>query len=474
MLSSILETAPTEVVLRILDYVTAADEDRLLQTCRHLKILILVCKYGETVFTFVPSMNSRLFNIVLHQFPFLLNASQVSYRLSLLLGEFTNLVNVPYVILAGGSVSMAVDPSVSDDYLMDSSTDLDIFLYGDPQQKSSALQYIKDILEPYGPIFNLRSNVIDVLIKGKRVIQLVLADNRTRHPYDVISQFDLGFVQFFYDGKGVYGTNVALSALMTRITIMTPSAKHIQRERWDKTIKKGFTIKGDVKIEDTNDFVVKNRYFVQCVKRDFDNGTLDNYMLNAFPKRLDIEHIMSRMKAWKGLENIYGMITHNRYSHYTDFVDEKTFDFELERIGNHVGRLRGYDFKQSKSNIRIRSCILTVVGCSEEPYDTNRIYVLESPFSQCRKAFIAALESKGFPLSTRERLYENEWMTLVLRTKVIQNMFENVVHRKLQIGDQIVVEAIPKYWREEPRRRLPGRQYPSYLSFHVTKVVLLS
>ena len=462
---------PNEIILKILELVNPSDEFTLIKTNRYFKNVILLCKYPKKTFSFVPSMNGWLFDIVAHNFPCILQSQYIHERLRFLLGEFQSILTVHNVVLAGGSLVLALDPMVSEENILNSKTDLDFFIYGDHNEKSDTLKNIKEILDPYGPLYNCRGNVIDVLIKGKRMIQLIISDNRTYHPYQVVNQFDLSYVQFFYDGKRIYGTNVAVFALMSRIVVVNSSMKQIRKDRWEKTLAKGF----DITLEPTTmemvnpePITIKNKYFISCVKRDLDRDELSEDLLDSFDKTINVEDYMTRIKSWKLM---YGGMNGAGCCDYKHFL--KDVRFEVDE-GRECYRLKEYRLMKDGNEIEIRSCHLIVANVMTTEYG-ERFSVLESDFSRCRKEIIDVLAEKGFPVTQRERTYENEWLNFPnVKNVPILDIFENVVGRRLRVGDAIIVEVTPRYYKERPlNRRQPINTTKAYLSFRVKRIILL-
>ena len=101
--------------------------------------------------------------------------------------------------------------------------------------------------------------------------------------------------------------------------------------------------------------------------------------------------------------------------------------------------------------IEIRSGPLVVANIDNTLSDRGRFSVLESDFSQCRKAIINVLAEKGYHVTQRERIYENEWLNFPDVTNVpIVDILENtLVDRRLREGDVIIVEIVPRYYREK-------------------------
>ena len=96
-------------------------------------------------------MSAWLFDVIAYKFPFILQSQHIHERLRFLLGDFQSILTVHNVVLAGGSLVLALDPMVSNENVFNSKTYLDFFMYGDhnDNEKSETLRKIKDMLDAY-------------------------------------------------------------------------------------------------------------------------------------------------------------------------------------------------------------------------------------------------------------------------------------------------------------------------------------
>ena len=219
-----ISTLPIEILLKILGHIGSDPvvEDRLIKTCRMLKNAILLYNRSRCN-VYSPAIvykSSYLFDLQYHPLPWMLSGKDIIHRLFILGGSLLETIaSVENVVLAGGSVALALDSRVSIEDLEKSKTDLDFFLYGIRQQQTVALSSILQVLAANKPFYQKRNNVVDVFIPGfPRMIQLVLASEC--HPYDIVSAFDFGYLQTYYDGTSVYASNLAIVALRERSTIL--------------------------------------------------------------------------------------------------------------------------------------------------------------------------------------------------------------------------------------------------------------
>lgn len=117
--------------------------------------------------------------------------------------------------------------------------DIDLFFYGSVQSKLNTLNKIFNNLDmnQYNYIFGYIGSVIYIFIQGvPRIIQLIMT-NKSK-PEEIIDTFDLSCVQFYSDGKKIYGTEKSITQLDTGEVEFTET--HKIQSRLVKYLEKGY------------------------------------------------------------------------------------------------------------------------------------------------------------------------------------------------------------------------------------------
>lgn len=148
------------------------------------------------------------------------------------------------VVIAGGSISKCLDPSYNPKKMH--GADIDIFVYGSSsaecaQAVDRVIDWFNTGTEPQNRVYYaVKSSVVNIYLTGRaRTLQVISANNA--NPYDVLSGFDLAYLQCAIDDKRVYMTAGALEAFRSRVTTMACPAK-CKPDRMMKALYYGFDL----------------------------------------------------------------------------------------------------------------------------------------------------------------------------------------------------------------------------------------
>lgn len=275
---------------RITSYCSTLDVHNLIKSCYRFKEFILLEKYQNKSIKYIHDVEPYVFNLNVRNYDYISNIQERNRKLGVLVKDFEKLLDIPNCILSGGSVVSCLDSKISCDDVKNSKQDLDFFLYGSSESITIALKKCIEILDDLSPLYCIRSNCIDVLISGKRNIQIIVTNDE--NPYNVVSNFDFAYCQSYVENKTFYSVNIALSSFRYRKTYCCKN--EISRDRLDKVRKKGFEIDVDdnVEIQEISKITSVNRFVLNKVKIEVDSENLcdeTNELLKSdmFKRKLD-------------------------------------------------------------------------------------------------------------------------------------------------------------------------------------------
>jgi hypothetical protein len=467
-----------DVLLNILNFVDPKTENALICTAHSLKETILLQKrrYNNYYYSCLPNKNAYVFNLFQRSYQWLPSIENIQKRLSLVLEDFFPLAKIHHVILAGGSLLTVLDNRIAEDGLQKNPTDLDFFIYGEKEQKIEALNQICKFLTPFSPKYYVRNNVVDIFIKNKRHVQLVLID--VLHPYEIVTGFDLGYVQFFFDGVGLYGTHLGLIALCDHSTIAI--AGQLSRDRHEKAIKKGFQILEQqhvIQLLETSDILKRSRFFVSCIRRVVDelDGWTDPAILSTLHDELNVNDLIDKSIPWHGT---YGTtFTFSRF--YGDTIPENMQLGEERNIGVISSVSLVYP---NGSPFIIMSCPLRVKYRDDIEYDTTgRKYTkitpssLDSYLNHVKTTMVGKLIAKYPDYRTRiTNTASEDDRTIRLKDakdKITVDRFSVSYEKEIVPGDTIVCEIDFKLYFTISRRK---RQLEAkFFVCQVRKIIVL-
>lgn len=481
---------PNEILLYIIDYIDDTEtEDAFVVTCKSLKNLILLGKRcnDNLISPAHFRKNAYLFDILQNTFDWLPTSLDIQNRLSILAGDFLQFTTFKHVILAGGSIHSILDTRVSDDDLVKSTTDLDFFLYGTTEHMKEAFLAIAQILAKYNPYYFCRSSLIDVMIPGKRSIQIVFCEGCV-HPYDVVSKFDLGYVQAFFDGKSVYARHLALVALMKKTTVSTCLTSN---NRIDKAERKGFSVVNKTSYEPLNDsmYVVRSRFLLQCIKKEIDCGNISHDVVRTLQQSVDWADFSITIKAYSG---------HGSYGHNLDTAQH--FGAINLDDGDHITcylDTKGYHLDKYKLLFSgspppfVMTNLLKIAPAFDDDSLNNadkQIVVHESAFSTFVQRFKSYLNrnvepfnlpNKGFSLLLEEDRHYEDMYLKIKRDKNTEYVDQYMVpyNKQVKTGDSVICEVEFRIYAKEKtfqeirnlRRQFGPGPVPSVISFWARK-----
>ena len=297
-----ITTVPFDVLSALLKYVDPVTEDRLIRSNVALKnaILLEVRQNQKVHLSGFDSPYARLFNITRDssRYRWFASSEEITRRLKCVLDGFDDLCHIPNVVLAGGSLMYVLDDSGSAE--LPGTSDLDFFIFGEEKEKMVAVAKILQVLEKYSPRYFARGHVIDVLIPGRRAIQIIVT--RTSKAYQVVENFDLGYVQIFLKNGIIWATHLAVVAFRDRKTVASTfflSASRVQKAR-----RKNFEFvetRATKVLEDTLD-VLLGRFTLENLRVVL-NSRVPCPLLQALPCGFTpqfIQTLCSSPKLWYG------------------------------------------------------------------------------------------------------------------------------------------------------------------------------
>lgn len=161
------------------------------------------------------------------------------------------LFNWNNVIISGGSLSKIYNSSLNPDFNKTDlylSSDIDIYFYGNMNDKRDKLHYVINYLKLYYgedkcTLIN-RRNIIEILVNGiKRKFQLICGGFKTK--YEIIKSFDMSHCKALYDGYKFWCLDSFIYTMETKEIICTLIPNEI---RVFKAIKQGLNFKNNQKV----------------------------------------------------------------------------------------------------------------------------------------------------------------------------------------------------------------------------------
>ena len=145
-------------------------------------------------------------------------------------------------VLAGGFLFMLSNDNLYHDRHSFRSSDVDLFVYGHPDDREEVLREVLDYYKPYPKTYTSSLVNIDVPTRDEygeytRRVQVILSP--ALHPMDVINTFDLSHIQLAYDGD-LYTTTASSFFAMYGESI--PVIEKIRGSRIRKAALKGVSV----------------------------------------------------------------------------------------------------------------------------------------------------------------------------------------------------------------------------------------
>jgi hypothetical protein len=149
------------------------------------------------------------------------------------------------VIISGGSTLECISLHKIHEH-----SDIDLFIYGETEDDK--IEAYNNLLEYFNSKENLiigtKYNITYIIYKNiPRIYQIIYTTKYTK--FDVISDFDLNYVQILYDGENVLVTPEFIDSFKTKITKLN-HYNTLKTSRLYKALYKGFSIKVNKSIYD--------------------------------------------------------------------------------------------------------------------------------------------------------------------------------------------------------------------------------
>lgn len=460
--------ASLEELLLTLELANDAElEDNWVKTSKTLKDIVLLHKRSQCNRFSPPRFdkNAYLYNLATEHFPWIPDKETLAQRLNTIVGGFLTIARFDNVVLAGGSIALALDQRVDLNNLKHHPTDLDFFIYGTHKQT------LKDILAyletRYSVYYLVRSNVIDVFIPGARAIQLVFC--KERDPYDVINVFDLGYVKAFFDGESVYASHLAIVALRDQATTCFGP---VIESRLKKSEEKGFHVvnKDTITIIPDNPHLVRSRFMVSCLRKEMESCHLSGTpsdVIKTLDREIDWENFKSPRIDSYGHGHIPGktLVPHYRSVKLGDIVIKKRAFDELYRNlkqfkiclpgGTSERRSDSSELGEQDQDFSVTTNVLRIASKVEPLDPSGAIYltVHESDFSHFVNEVKSTINriSESDPdlpvIPEKERVYEDQWLKMKIKKDTeILDQFMMPLTRPLQVDDRVFCEVDFKLW----------------------------
>ena len=241
------------------------------------------------------------------------------------------------------------------------STDIEIFVYSNDEQiKKQKVKYLLDYFDQFKPIYIIKNSAIILLIKLINFdIKIICSEYDS--PFQIIENFDLNYVQIYFDGKNIFCDSDALLAFKYQLALI--KKKNIDKMKIYKTLEKGLFIKKepDLKIDDLkilskkmniysnkskiirnlmnilqiNDliFIIKSYYKCKNVSTDYNlsfekinySGNFETYFLDLEGKHEIISNFELIKNYEKNKINFYKLVENKKilknFYILTDFCD---------------------------------------------------------------------------------------------------------------------------------------------------------
>ena len=244
-------------------------------------------------------------------------------------------------IISGGFIPICIK-----DLEIHKFNDIDLWIYGEDDEirkksfnnllsslnnfinKNKFTRYIKNYY------ITIRKSIVSVHIENEISLQIIFTDKKK--PIDIISNFDMNYLQSFYikefDTYHCYLSSQAINCYLTNSTNYILEKKNIKPSRLLKTIKKGFQIKN--LIDEVRD-IIKNIDFydewTDTKNKYFDNYTNDinrnNFLLKNIYKASFVVNCFDQIPIY------FDYIPFN-YDHYNTYNSSN--DIKLPELNKFI------------------------------------------------------------------------------------------------------------------------------------------
>lgn len=234
------------------------------------------------------------------------------------------------VVVAGGAVFHCLSKKL---HKFETNTDIDLFIYGNKEDRITKFKSLLLFFNNHhkNVLFNVNNNVVTIAIQGiHRNFQIILTSWENK--YDLLNNFDFGYIQCLYDGAHVYGTSNFIKSMKTQITTINNN-NNININRIVKTYKKGFSFNCTDKLN-----IIKMFSYDDLVSNN--KELLDRYMNKYF--YFDVYEGKRTMLIMKYL--LMGKFVSNNVSEIISHID---FDkkFFISDYANQIDISQGYNIK---------------------------------------------------------------------------------------------------------------------------------
>jgi hypothetical protein len=312
------------------------------------------------------------------------------------------------VVIAGGCISRVLDKR----YTCKNSRQADVDIFIIAKTPEERLNVYKNLIEHFKSprtYYCIRGSVTTVyIVDVMRKFQIV-SDNST-NIYDLISRFDLGYLQWAFSNGRFYGTSEAFMAFR-HATTTTFNAPRTKINRLIKALYCGFNINPSAEVQSMYDIgdIIKNENNAQVKKiiRDFhkyyypqSNQAMDEKELNEHHIAMiesDSHSNIITQEISQAVNNMHlGGIFNNNY----EILTFKNFD--INNIVNHVlvGAQRYVVLMAKSGPIRITSDIATITDIKRN--DEN--FTLNLTISEEFSIFCNMLCDVVFKLYSRQNI----------------------------------------------------------------------
>lgn len=222
---------------------------------------------------------------------------------------FKNL-NYNNMIISGGFMYGIVDNLYDS---LSCTGDIDIFVYGNSDEKNQKITYLLEYFSQYKPIYFVSNGTYNILIPELK-FDIQIINSKYNTPANIVEHFDYGYTQLFYDGEKIFCTNKCLYSLLTKITCIFKSGTNDLNKNISR-IEKAYT-KG-LEITDIHDYIKLNK--LENINFSFE------YIPNSLIVRQLIK--LSKHNLFSIIKNVYQVtsLSYNYKELYIDPLYESTY-----------------------------------------------------------------------------------------------------------------------------------------------------
>lgn len=299
--------------------------------------------------------------------PNLVTKNDALKRLDSISERMLSSITWDHIILAGGSISLALcDYDLSDDHY--TASDLDLFVWG-PDRKLVIDRLISELRSQLDIRVFQRGRVCTIIVRNKtRNIQII--DSHHESLFDILNGFDFTTSMAAYDGTNFMVTPQYMFSIMTHTTFSRRNP--ISLARLTKNLLRGFNvlIDHDAIIKGSEEYTLTDLNKVDVINESSALYSLNKYLFwtNESESRLVILMKALFGKEYNLVTGLYECPSNKDWKSDYDKVNLDNTELKVETRNfyidkNHINKC--YIVNSLEMQVAIKLSGVIVIGCEE-------------------------------------------------------------------------------------------------------------